>query len=102
MATFGEAPEAAACMDTIMSIGDAQHTAIQSATGKIFADHGVEVTQLREFGHPVDTIVNAAETIHADLIVLGSRGMNGFKALLLGSISDGVLHHAHCPTLVIR
>ena len=102
LASFGEAPEAAACMDTVMSIGEGQHDAIQSATGKVFQDHGIPVTQMREFGHPVDTIVSAAEVIEADLIVIGSRGMSGFKSLLLGSVSDGVLHHAHCPILVVR
>lgn len=56
----------------------------------------------RAVGQPVDEIVRAAEAEHADLIVVGSRGLGGFQRLLLGSVSDGVVHHAHCPVMVVR
>ena len=38
----------------------------------------------------------------ADLIVLGSRGLSGIKAFLLGSVSDRVAHHAPCSVLIVR
>ena len=56
----------------------------------------------REIGHPIDRIVAVAQDIQADLIVLGSRGLGGWNSYLLGSVSDGVLHHAHCPVLIVR
>jgi nucleotide-binding universal stress UspA family protein len=102
LASFGEAPEAAACMETVISIGEDQHEAIQASVRKLLAEQGLKAEEMREFGHPVDTIVNAAKQIDADLVVMGSRGMSGFKSLLLGSVSDGVLHHAHCPVLIVR
>jgi len=50
----------------------------------------------------VEAIVNLAENKHVDLIVVGSRGQSGFKKLLMGSVSSGVLSQALCPVLVVR
>jgi nucleotide-binding universal stress UspA family protein len=53
-------------------------------------------------GHVVDEIVAFLEAHPADLLVLGSRGLSTAKRLLLGSISDAVIHHVECPVLVVR
>ena len=58
-----------------------------------------EVLQGKE---PWQEICKAAEREKANLIVVGSRGMGTLKRTLLGSVSDSVLHHAHCPVLVCR
>jgi nucleotide-binding universal stress UspA family protein len=50
----------------------------------------------------VEAIVNLAEARKVDLIVIGTRGQSGFKKLLMGSVSSGVLSHALCPVLVVR
>ncbi len=47
-------------------------------------------------------IISTAEQFRADLIVLGTRGMSEFAALLVGSVAHKVIHHAHCPVLVTR
>jgi nucleotide-binding universal stress UspA family protein len=52
--------------------------------------------------HRAQQIVRVAEEIGAGLIVTGSRGLGGVKRALMGSVSDSVVRHAHCPVLVVR
>lgn len=53
-------------------------------------------------GSPESRIVETAEEINADLIIVGSHGYNRWERLLLGSVSDSVVHHAPCSVLVVR
>jgi nucleotide-binding universal stress UspA family protein len=50
----------------------------------------------------VSDIVGYAKVNNVDLIVIGSRGMAGFKKLLIGSVASGVLTYAHCPVLIVK
>ena len=50
-------------------------------------------------GFPAEAILGMAKD--ADMIVVGSRGVGGFKKLLMGSVATQVTHHAHCPVVVI-
>lgn len=50
----------------------------------------------------VKEIVEYAEKYKIDLIIMGSRGMTGFKKMLLGSVASGVVTYAHCPVLVVK
>jgi len=50
----------------------------------------------------VGAIVDYAERENIDLIIIGSRGLSGFKKLLLGSTTSGVVTYAHCPVLVLK
>jgi nucleotide-binding universal stress UspA family protein len=47
-------------------------------------------------------IVDLAEDIGAGLVVMGSRGLGRIRRALMGSVSDSVVRHAHCPVLVVR
>jgi nucleotide-binding universal stress UspA family protein len=81
---------------------DRAHTEVERRTGKVFESAGVRYACRRGTGQAVEHIVRAAEKENADLIVLGSRGMGIFQRFMLGSVSDGVLHHAPCPVLIVR
>jgi nucleotide-binding universal stress UspA family protein len=53
-------------------------------------------------GDTPEQIVEVAEKVTADLIVLGSRGMSEWKSLLLGGVASKVVAHATCPVLLVR
>ncbi len=53
-------------------------------------------------GSAVDKILDLAQELGAGLIVIGSRGLGSVKRLVLGSVSEGVVHHITCPVLVLR
>jgi nucleotide-binding universal stress UspA family protein len=68
------------------------------------ADHvrkeGVKVETHVRFGSPADVLCEMATHIHADVIVVGNRGMQGGRRLL-GSVPNTVSHHAPCSVLII-
>ena len=55
---------------------------------------------LRE-GHPAEEIIALAEELEVDLMVVGSRRMGRVKRLITGSVSEGVVHRASCPVLIV-
>jgi nucleotide-binding universal stress UspA family protein len=63
------------------------------------AESGVSVTPILREGQAADVLV--AEAREADLLVVGSRGLGGFKGLLLGSVSQQCAHHAACPVAIV-
>jgi nucleotide-binding universal stress UspA family protein len=60
----------------------------------------VEVRRHSVRGVPVEALVRQSE--NACLVVVGTRGRTGFGELLLGSVSQGVMHRAHCPVAVVH
>jgi nucleotide-binding universal stress UspA family protein len=74
---------------------DTQVEEIEAAGGSVAQTH------LRA-GKPAEEIVALGEELGAGLIVVGSRGRGGLRRALIGSVSDSVVRHAHCPVLVVR
>jgi nucleotide-binding universal stress UspA family protein len=66
------------------------------------ANAGAEVVTHLVRNDPADALLDVAEAIDADLVVVGNRGMSGAKRFLLGSVPNKVSHHAHCTVLIIR
>lgn len=64
---------------------------------------GTEVSEaLLEMDRPADAVLDSSERLGVDLIVVGSRGRGAFLSIVLGSVSEEVVHHASCPVLVVR
>ena len=63
---------------------------------------GVESRTYAREGDPADAILDVAEELGSDLIVLGNKGMTGAKRFLLGSVPNKVSHHAPCSVMIIR
>ncbi len=61
-----------------------------------------ETEIIESIDSPVRGITDYSEKNMIDLIVVGTRGLGGFKRLLLGSVASGVVHYAHCSVLVVR
>jgi nucleotide-binding universal stress UspA family protein len=74
---------------------DEQVRKIEAAGGSVAQAHF-------RIGRPDAEITALAEEIGAGLIVVGSRGLGGLRRAMLGSVSDSVVRHAHCPVLVVR
>ena len=51
---------------------------------------------------PGEVIVKLADEEQATMIVMGTRGLGKVRRTIMGSVSDYVVHHAHCPVIVCR
>ena len=60
------------------------------------------VRMLLQMGDAAKRIMETANELKCSLILLGSRGMGGFRELLLGSVSQKVTNHAGCAVLVVK
>jgi nucleotide-binding universal stress UspA family protein len=63
---------------------------------------GVEVNTHALEGDPADAILDVAEEIEANLIVVGNKGMTGARRFLLGSVPNKISHHAPCSVYIAR
>jgi len=63
---------------------------------------GVAVESMSKVGNPASWIRDLAKSWQADLIVLGRRGRSLVTAILLGSVSNHVIHHAPCSVLIVQ
>jgi nucleotide-binding universal stress UspA family protein len=90
-------------------LGRMQESAEQEARTKLdeqvqrVGKTGGEVAEIHtRLGRPDAEIVGLADELGAGLIVLGSRGLGSLRRALMGSVSDSVVRHAHCPVLIVR
>jgi nucleotide-binding universal stress UspA family protein len=80
-------------------IRHAVEEAVAKAATQLGESQPASVTVRAVNGFASQELIEASRD--ADLLVVGSRGGGGFARLLLGAISDQVVHHAHCPVVVV-
>lgn len=86
-----------AIMDAIRAAGTAILERAESMVPK-----NVKYETNMETGAPAAVILEYAEILNADLIVMGSRGLGVVKGVLLGSVSQYIIERAKCPVMVVK
>ena len=77
------------------------NTILEGASGTASQDD-IEVNTHPREGDPADAILDVAEEVNADLIVVGNKGMTGARRFLLGSVPNKISHHAPCGVFIVR
>ena len=85
--------------DRVSEIRKTAEAAVEETASKLGAGRPESVTVTAVSGFPAQTLIDASSG--ADMLVVGSRGGGGFVPLVLGSVSNQVVHHAHCPVVVV-
>ena len=80
-------------------VRQAAEETVAKAAGQLGESQPASVTVRAVNGFPAQELIEASRD--ADLLVVGSRGGGGFARLMLGSISQKMVHHAHCPVVVV-
>jgi nucleotide-binding universal stress UspA family protein len=86
--------------DRVAEVRAGAEDAVAKEAAKLGEDQPASVTVTALNGFPAQTLIEASKD--SDLLVVGTRGGGGFATLRLGSISSQVVHHAHCPVVVVH
>ena len=88
----------------VQAVSSAANAVLEDSLTKLKAAAGSRLKITGEVipGSPQQVIVEEAERWGADLIVMGSRGLGAWNRLLLGSVSNAVVHHAKCSVEIVR
>ena len=92
-AIYGTETERSAALQATQKVVDSCVAAAKDA-GLIATGHVIEAA-------PVDAIINIADKVNADVIVMASHGRSGFARLVLGSVAEGVARRARIPVLLV-
>ena len=84
---------------TVSSLTTAEQIAEQQAAA--FRAQGIDASSVAIDGKPGDALIQEAERIVADVIVVGNRRMQGMKRVL-GAVANDVAHHAPCDVLIVK
>lgn len=94
--------EAGTSMDQVLEGNEEAGRRILEETVQWAAEAGMRCETELAWGRVPEVVCRVAHERECDLIVVGSRGLTGFKRLVLGSISNAVAAKAPCPVLVVK
>ncbi|MEU1799450.1 universal stress protein [Streptomyces sp. NPDC019937] len=86
-------------LDEDAAVRECRRLLSETVAGRGASHPEVELRHELVRGHPVQVLTEASE--HALGLIVGTRGHGGFTGMLLGSVSQGVLHHARCPVIAV-
>ena len=86
--------------DAVASHLREEHKQVQALAEGLRADH-VEATALLVRGATAETIIEQANKLEAEMVVMGSHGKGAVASLLMGSVSEAVLREVNCPVVVV-
>ena len=92
--------ESEAVRDALAKKFHGEHRQIQEIADRL-RKAGLDTTALLVQGKTVETILNEASKLGVDMIVVGAHGRGAMYQLLVGSVSEGILHGSECPILVV-
>jgi len=84
------------------TVRDAVLASARTQADKLAAEHGHAFEVQLVQGPPAQVVTETAEHGGHDLIVVGAHGNRGFRRLLLGSVAESTVRHAHCSVLVVH
>jgi nucleotide-binding universal stress UspA family protein len=96
------APKFREAAQTLIRVTKERGKQVLERVRKVVTHRGLTIHPVLVEGRPAEEIIRAAARTHADLVILGSRGMTGLKGAFLGSVSRKVARHAPCSVLVVR
>lgn len=81
---------------------DRARKVFDAAMSQIPAEQHASVKEVLLPGDPAEAVLKHAEACRNPMIIVGSRGLSRVRELLLGSVSQRLVHHAHCPVTVVH
>lgn len=92
-------PPMLGALDEDAAVQECRRVLSETVAGRAATHPEVELHHEVVRGHPVQVLIEASE--HALGLIVGTRGHGGFTGMLLGSVSQGVLHYARCPVITV-
>ena len=89
-------------MEKVRADYEIAYTKILERCKEMADKSGININTVLIEGDPASKIIGYSEMEKFDIIIIGSRGMGQFKEMILGSVSNKVIHHAKCSVMVVR